>query len=423
MSGLRSVRRWPARPVWAAALAAAASALACSEYDASLLHTSRRPDASIEASAPADASEAAADRAGDQTPADVYADAAKDAEAEPPVVDPRACDTCKDMSLVRPPCPPTVPDPASPPDPLVLAVRSMRLGMNNKNTEDWKDLGIDFDCIATPASGSPAPCARVQGTPSATVEDGHAGRDNSFGRNIGGLVCLLESWNLLKNVEETGNADLESGSAGLLLIVEGFGGGRDDPLVRVGIVQSDGTRDAAGANQTKALWDGNDLWSRVKTGLDANGNPTYFDDAAYVTGGVVVAHLPDGLPIRFETSSGTLEMLLNKSVLMFTLSADNQKATEGVVAGVWHTQGAMSAFDSYAAQSGICPSNPNYKVAREALSKSSDIRLDLKPMPALECNAMSLGLGFTAQRAKLGAIVEAPPKKPDLCGDAGADAG
>jgi hypothetical protein len=60
---------------------------------------------------------------------------------------------------------------------------------------------------------------------------------------------------------------------------------------------------------------------------------------------------------------------------------------------------------------------------RQALSKSSDLRLGLEPMPALECNAMSLGLGFTAQRAKLGAIVEAPPKKPDLCGDAGADAG
>ncbi|MBI5533101.1 MAG: hypothetical protein HY898_10315 [Deltaproteobacteria bacterium] len=413
--------RWLGQGALAIALGLAVASLgpSCQEYDSSLLHqspakdggsdTSITPEASDDALSEAEPADEPLPEAGPETSPDVETDG----------FDPTWCDKCKVEGLVRPVCPPQVEDPADD-KPLVFAMRTIRFGMNTKKPKDWMTIGLDLDCMSTGANGEPASCKRVSGADIKVGQDGELGRDNSFGHNIGGLVNTLELLGLMDNLEENQNLSFETGASGIVLAIDNYGGGRNDPTVKLSMYLSRGTYDAAGTTEIPAVWDGNDLWSRDTNSVTASDGPKYMDDAAFVTDGVLVAHLPDGLPLIFAGSAASLEMSLNKTVLMLRISDDHKQVTEGVLAGVWNVISALSAITGFAAQSGICPSDPSYGPAIQAVSTAPDIRLDLVPRPDLECNAISIALAFTGEPAKLGALQAANPSPPSAC-DAGTD--
>ena len=403
----------------------------CTEYDASLLVYTGRQDAAIQDATAEDGPGAEADASADvvadtgtdgpvlDAEADVDAEASEDAK-ETGIV---ACDPCTDPGLLRPVCPPDMADPPAEVEPMVFAMRTVRAAMTKTASTDWQNIGLDLDCLNTQATGDPIMCKRTGSDPS-VVEDGLLGRDNSFGRNLCGVIRLLELFNLITyDVEQSWNEGLALGKSGMLLELRRYSGEPNDPQVLLALYMSHGTRNAENTADLHANWDGNDLWSRSTTSLTLNDQPAFLDDAAYVTNGTIVAHLPEGVPLVLTSNQAALSMALTKSVVSLTMSPDHTKITNGVLAGAWYTTAALSALDGYAAQSGICQNRPEYAAARNVIATSSDVRADLKSAPTLDCNAMSMGLSFTAERAKLGGVVAPPPPVATPCDDAGVDAG
>jgi len=171
-------------------------------------------------------------------------------------------------------------------------------------------------------------------------------------------------------------------------------------------------------------WDGTDEWSILQTSLAPGNQPLFVDDSAYVSGNVLVAHMPEGLPLTFTADGSLFEMALARSVLALELSADRQRVTLGTVNGTWYRTQALAAVDAYMAQAGLCSDNPIYVQGKKVIENAADIRADLQDAPQLPCNAVSVGIEISADRANLGPAEAPPPPKPSQCGDAGAaDAG
>jgi hypothetical protein len=188
---------------------------------------------------------------------------------------------------------------------------------------------------------------------------------------------------------------------------------------------SRGTRDATGQTAPPAKWDGTDLWSIDSSGLGTNGVPLFRDDAAYVIGGVLVAHLPDGVPFKFQSNTASFDLSLNKAIVMMRIAEDHKTVSDGILAGVWNVQNALTSIVAFAEQNGICPDRPGYSLVIDSVSRAPDIRLDLIPRPDLTCNAISVAMSFTGGAVKKGPLVLPPEKLPSICdqGDAGPEGG
>lgn len=424
-------------------------AVTCNEYNPSLLHYSQPntgpDDASFQADA--DASDAqAADAVSEPDVADSSDEPVTDATSDPPldafddadaidalddVVDepdapedaPAAtCDQCPELALAHAPCPPNVPDSESLAEPLVFAVREARMGMSTapQDEDEWRELGLDLDCLHTQSDGKPLQCRNSSAT---AVQDGFEGRDNSLANNVGGFIRTMAILGLIEgDPQQAMNDRFNRGAGGLLIRIADYNGEANDPRVVVSILFSTGVVDEDGGKAT-ANWDGQDRWAVDEQSVAYSGEPKYTDDAAYVVDDVVVAHLPDGVPMEFVSDTATIELSINHSVLQLKMSPDHTRVIDGTIAGVWHTITALTALDRYAAQMGICPDFPGYAIARDKFATSSDTRLDLKPAPDLDCNAISMGVGIKAERALFGPIMPAPPDPPSQCTDAGVDAG
>lgn len=405
---------------WIIGTATAALTVACSVYDASLLKYSTDTDAAADATHDV-VSEPDATAAEDVDPAppDVVEEALADAEAEA-----AACDPCAEQGLVRPPCAPTGSDPATELDPIVYAVHTLRVGLSPKKPDDWRTIGLDMDCLLTGVGGTPSMCVG-SGSSAAVLEDGLLGRDNSFGRNVGGMIRLLSQVGALPyDLEEIWNYYFSTGRQGMLFEVRHYSGEADDPRVWLALYASAGTRDPITHAAVTPKWDGTDEWSILQTSLAPGNQPLFVDDSAYVSGNVLVAHMPEGLPLTFTADGSLFEMALARSVLALELSADRQRVTLGTVNGTWYRTQALAAVDAYMAQAGLCSDNPIYVQGKKVIENAADIRADLQAAPQLPCNAVSVGIELSADRATLGQAEAPPPPKPSQCGDAGAaDAG
>lgn len=375
----------------------------------------------LEASADtADASVPTLDASAD-APAEALVDAPEESINDAPVFDePETelpCDpTCMVSGMARAACRPAGPDGESLKEPLVFAVNSVRGGMDAKVPQDWLSLGLDLDCLNTGETGEPASCKAAPSAGGKKVQDGLQGRDNSFGNNFGGLMRDMVGA-LNRNVEEKHNEALRDGVRSVLLVIEDFNGEPDDPKVTLTMLLSVGTVDETKAHVAPS-WNGQDVWS-----VDSNcvaqfsGEPKFKDSEAYVSGHVLVAHMPNGVSFSFHAENSDLVVGLNHSTLQMRLSDDLKHLTDGVISGVWPRVSAAEALSGYANGLGICPGNFAWPLLEQAIANSVDIRLDGIPSPESECQGISLGAAFTAERALRGPVVDPPEPVPNPCVD------
>jgi len=417
------------RPLLVGPLLAAAWLVSCSEYDSSLL---RYADASIdgpskdapddvdasldsapdEADAPVDQE---ADALDEDAPDDAPEDAPEDVHED---VDPRACDQCKDLSLARPPCEHPGTDPAPLADPLVFAVRTIRASaLPTDDIGEWKSIGYDLDCLFTSTDATPSSCLPTS-TSTTLTEDGLEGRDSSFARNLSGQIRLLIGFGVFPNVQGQAVSRLEAGEWGWLFVVDQYGGGDDDPQVRVAVYHSPGTVNSGGS-PIQASWDGLDRWALEADSVDSFGSPVHVDDAAFVVGGTVVARLPGTLPLSLRADSVRLDVPVQQVLVTLKLSPDRQSVEQGVFVGAARATAALTAFDDLAAQAGVCLPNELYSDARNVIANAADLRQDPPQDPNSYCDSMSVGLEFSAQKAVLGPVKPSQPMVVPPCPDAG----
>lgn len=334
-----------------------------------------------------------------------------------------SCDPeCPTLGLARPPCKPAVADSPSLTEPLLFAVRTMMTGMNPDHPDDWLDLGLDLDCLFTDEQGQPPSCIPAPDAGSKqNGKDGHQGRDNSFGSNIGAKVREMTKV-LGKNYEDSLNKGLEVGFRGILLEVGDYNGEADDPNVWVTVLSAGGTVDDGG-NYVKPGWMGKDVWTVESSNFQAGSfEPLFKSTQAYVSGRVLVAKMPSGLPLTVSGEAAGLKWTLDQTTVLFKMDPQHTYLTDGVIAGVWPAALAADSIASVLASIGTCPDDPGSKLIEPLIADSLDIRDKAIAQPQLDCQAISVGLGFVGMVARRGPIIDPAPAKPDPCAkDAGTD--
>lgn len=362
----------------ALAVAGAVVGVACSVYDSSLLlpapGDSGSPDV-VEAGAP-----------------DV-----REAEAAPPV--------CPE---VFPPPPPAMDDPSDAGDQtFVVALHTLNVGIGDAGVAG---LGYDLDDVYTCCDGGPESCkAAVTG---ATHCDTSGGRDDSSGLLLGGLAKVDST------AFNTGsiNQNLEQGVYSVLVQVQHYNGTPNDTSVAVSIFASTGVVGDAGA-----AWDGGDIWT-VNSAFAVNDSgpplPNHFDPNAYVSDGTLVMQVDFPLALG-TTSTGGLDVNLTAGhITASVISAGNgtYALRDGQIVGRWNAGDILTAVQSLRILGGtVCPGSMAYSLVKSQICQYADIMTDpTKDMTGATCDALSLGMGYTADPAILGPIVPGTTH-PSLC--------
>jgi hypothetical protein len=300
----------------------------------------------------------------------------------------------------------------------VVAVHTIDFGFDAGTSST---IGYDLDQVYTCCDGGPESCKPA--VAAATHCDDVSGRDNSGGQLLASLSLVDPSQFTTATISQR----LQDGTYSILLQVTGYNGTPNDTQVIAALYGSDGIENDAGA-----LWNGSDQWT-VDQAFVVNPTampylPVDFDTAAYVADGTLVMHVT--FPISLgTTNTNTFTITLTAGVLTAHLAAAGNgtwSLTGGNIAGRWNISELLSSLQTVTIGSNpICPTGPGastYAFVKQEICKYADIMTDpSNDLKGITCDALSLGIGFTADPALLGSVT-ATSVKMSLCdSDAGPD--
>jgi len=163
------------------------------------------------------------------------------------------------------------------------------------------------------------------------------------------------------------------------------------------------------------VWDGNDAWPVPDTSIEPGGTtvdqPRFYDKKGYVSNGILVASLPSsGLVLGSETTRLTLGLTAAFVVGRVVPSGSSFELREGLLAARWKLAEVFRTLSEFRDANGdpLCQGDFLYTTLRDKICSYADIYSALAT-PTDECDSISLGIGFEAFPAKLGAVVPVPP--------------
>jgi hypothetical protein len=307
------------------------------------------------------------------------------------------------------------------PDPPVAAVDggvydfTVALRSINFGDQGPTPIGLDLDHLCTCHGAGPS----CQGPK--MICDDEQGRDNAAMGLFNALTLVLKAGNF-GSTFFSGKAD--SGEWSLLLRIRNYNGEVNDSQVEVDWYVSTGV---STKGVSKPLWDGTDKWRISADSLIDSKDvqqPKYRDTNAYVSNSMLVASLPDA-ELSLAGGTSTMSIHLTGAGVLAKIVPDlmpmSWHLTEGQLVGRWTLKSVFSSIGSYRNNgngNGICTTDGTYSVAKSFICNSADI-LGGQGTPAVPCDALSLGVGFTADLANLGAVNPAAPPTPSNCPDGG----
>lgn len=356
------------------AAAIAVIAVACSVYDSSLLLP------------------ASGDSGGPDV-AEAGAPDAREAEAGPPI--------CPE---VFPPPAPAMDDPSDAGDQtFVVALHTLDVGLGDGGVAG---LGYDLDGVFTCCDGGRESCKPA--VTGATHCDTTGGRDDSSGLLLGGLAKVDSTAFNSNSIDQ----NLQQGIYSVLVQVQHYNGTPNDTSVTVSIFASTGVVGDGGA-----AWDGGDVW-KVNSSFAVNDSgpplPNHFDPNAYVSDGTLVMKVDFPLAIG-TTSTGGLQVNLTAGrITASVVPAGNGSYSlrDGQIVGRWNTADILEAVQSLKILGmTVCPGSMAYSLVKSQICQYADIMSDpTQDLTGATCDALSLGIGYTADPAILGPIVEGTPQ-------------
>ena len=290
------------------------------------------------------------------------------------------------------------------------------------------DVGAETDAgLMTASSYDQDGVCTCPGASSCTPPDGGSPvcDEDAGGDNAGGELFAKLAQFPGVGADPSITQYIVDGEYGMLLEVSSYNGGADDTSVTVGFFVSNGTEvDDAGA-RIPPTFDGNDVWT-VDPSEVGNAMPPYvakvFDLDAYVSGGTLVAKVPDGFPMRV----GQLTMTLDAAHLTARIVKDavGYHLEDGRVFGRWPSGALLMSLAvlrdptiTTSPNPGVCGASPVYAAIKNLVCNSD---LDITSSPdndntGAPCNAISMSVRFTTAMAKLGPIASPTPKDPRDC--------
>jgi hypothetical protein len=279
--------------------------------------------------------------------------------------------------------------------PITVAIHTVDLG--DMGTTPGYDLDSTCTCYQDAGNSCVGPSSQKS-----TYCDADGGIDNQAAKLFQLIELPLGSANFGSAFfSEKAN----DGAWSLLIRISGYNGQPDDPKVDVAFFPTKGF----GA---PPKWDGTDNWPVDSTAVGDGGlsAPVYTSNGAYVSGGILVATFPTN---RITLAGGTeiISVQLSAGVLTGQLSAVGgvYSIKNGVIAARWSSADIFKALSSYRDNNGnpICTTQPTYSIAKGVICNDLDINVDGTQPKSAPCNALSIGIGFTADPAGLGGIADA----------------
>jgi hypothetical protein len=193
----------------------------------------------------------------------------------------------------------------------------------------------------------------------------------------------------------------------LLIKVDGYNGMPDDPMVKVSIYAS------KGLSGKTPKWDGNDVWPvTAQSVLDGGvSNPAFVSNGAYVAGGVLVATMPTTQITLAGSGPDTITVQFKSGVITAQIvnTGVSWKLTGGILAARWAIKDVFAAIASYRDNSGhpFCTNQVVWGTVKGTICKDADILVDGTQPKSAPCDAISVGLGFSADPVVLGGVSDA----------------
>ena len=282
----------------------------------------------------------------------------------------------------------------------------------------WGDYGYDVDGFCTEAPSFVAEC-RPPSMPRPPV-DGPGGVDNVFGKSFFPLVALAAP-----DLESQSRMSQEAGTGLPIVRIFGWNGEDDDPRVEIHVMQAvfgleggdetEPPEPPADQASSRPAWDGRD-WFWVRNDafrMNDITRPMIRDDNAYIAGRVLVARLPDRVQILFPSRENGVRVYLTGAVVTGRISEDGLTLENALVSGRWATDDLLDTAQNV----GICPGSTEYNLLASQLDTIADVRsVPGTGGEGVECDAISLGVGFTGTRIRVAGLAEGPPL-PNPCAE------
>ena len=300
------------------------------------------------------------------------------------------------------------------------AVRKIYFGDTDRSgaasRDAWRTFGFDLDGKNTNDKAT-ASCKSA----AETVTDGDDGIDNAFGSKLLPLALTVQS-----DLAARTNALLEAGNATTMLVVKGI----DDKSIPQTNIGLSAQLFAAGKfSETGApTWSTADDWpvrpELLNGGTLAGGAKVRFSDA-WIQSGQFASGAPSTITVGLQMFGNAVELSIHRAVVVFDHLAPG-KVVNGTVAGVVNTEELIAQVGPLAgrATTTLCPGTDLLTNILQTLRNASDMRIDGSSDPSLDCDGISIALGFEATEIGLPKTV-APPAgapSPDPCvADAGTD--
>lgn len=288
----------------------------------------------------------------------------------------------------------------------------------------WQAFGLDLDGVCTnPAECSAQPADAVSCASSGgPIADGALCRDNAFAKLF--PTAAQTSLGSVYGISEDKIAcGLKRGSYNLLLRVTGYSGGADDNNVRVDVFSSPGLPDPLPYEcddptwKTQLGWIPSQAWKLDEAQLEApppDARSKLADPAAYVKNGYLVVHFLDGVELALPGDGSKfsgLSLELFKGVLLGRLEQDADQSwriADGLIAGRIPRDRMLASVR----RAGFCDTTAGaeYDQFLADLDAGLDVLGNGANAESAPCDALSVGIGFTARQATLGSPVAVLPQ-------------
>jgi hypothetical protein len=274
-------------------------------------------------------------------------------------------------------------------------------------TNGWKQYGRNIDTLVSTKDSIDLCQPTAGGAAAAVYPDGNEGIDNSFGKNVLPILLGLDF-----NGATTTNASLQKGEFTYLLTIRGQNEPMSCPLSALF-----GGR-TLGATPK---FDGTDQWpldpALFVDPTDPASVKNVFPDTT-IENDVYRSGPEAEFTLEMHFSVGVLYIPIRHARFEMKLESGQTGAIAGQLSGIIDAEALaqeigrlVGAFDA-----SLCdPNSPTYISIVTQIRQAADILSDGTQDPTKECNAISLGIGFTMKSAKLGAIGPAASPPSDAC--------
>jgi hypothetical protein len=303
---------------------------------------------------------------------------------------------------------------------VTMAISKLYLGDTNRDgtpnkVNGWKQYGYDLDGKISTTASTDLCKPRNNAPPKNVYPDGDKGIDNSFGKNILGIILGIAA-----DAPTKVNQGIADGKFTIMLDMQKLGTGTDyNPIL---------TRLYGGADLgTAPKWDGTDKWPVIQELLS---NPSDIKSAkvqfpsAYVVGNTWVSGSKGSIVLSLSVAGFTLDLTISNAVITVDIDNAHKTGKNGIIAGVLGTDTLTSELKKVAGafDPSLC-SGPTIDSIVSQIEQASDIGADGSQDPTKPCDGISIGLGFDASVVQLGDIAPKGDPKPSPCDGAGGAGG